>query len=139
MSWYLNESDILTHDDLATSTSGGFNYPYPATFWSLNNRRQLTLFLLPEPVGGDDVGAWYLDENNILKNVALCDELIDDTGAFSNNPSLYEVKIPSTVEFIGRRAFHNTGLVKVTLPRNCTYYSTSFPSRCTVEGGRLIE
>lgn len=71
MSWYLNENDILKNDSLPDSLPTGFNYPYPATFWSLNNKKVLTLFLLPKPVGGDDVGAWYLDENDILKNIAL--------------------------------------------------------------------
>lgn len=58
-------------------------------------------------------------------------------GAF-NGASVETCKIPSTLETVGRYSFKDTSLVNISLPEYCTYYVTSFPKTCFVQGGTLI-
>ena len=60
-------------------------------------------------------------------------------GAFARTKYLEEVKLPSTLTSIGRYAFADSGLKKVTLPHDCAYYLTSFPEDCEVTGGQPID
>lgn len=53
-------------------------------------------------------------------------------GAFKNATNLVKVRIPQSCSTIGRYAFEDTKLTKVTVASDCTYYNTSFPSGCVV-------
>ena len=107
--YYTPESDIVTQTPEVLAFD--YNHP-PASMWILRD--------------------------DIIVNALIPEPLIDDQGAFAECEYLTGILIPSTVESIGRYSFRDTGLRTVTLPANCTYYSTSFPSGCTVTGGQLI-
>lgn len=59
-------------------------------------------------------------------------------GAFAYLTNLTSITIPSSVKSIGRYAFYKTGLQSVTLANDCTYYSTSFPPECDINGGQKL-
>ena len=59
-------------------------------------------------------------------------------GAFAYLTNLTSITIPSSVKKIGRYAFYKTGLRSVTLASDCTYYSTSFPPECDINGGHIL-
>lgn len=81
-----------------------FVEPYPNNLWRISNG-QIYHELYPEP------------------------QLL---GAFANCHNLNTVVIPESVKSIGEYAFRNTQLTSVTIARDCTYYSTSFPDGCII-------
>lgn len=131
MSWYV-EDGRLTHDDLP-AVLPRYVPPYPSGVWYVQNGK-LTHSALPEvlPIYIPPLapGIWYV-ENDMLTNSLMPETIIK--GAFCNCSELRTAVIPSTVTYIGPYAFYGTALRKVTLPRNCTYFSTSFPRGCIVE------
>lgn len=58
-------------------------------------------------------------------------------GAFNRTP-VELVKTSSTLKTVERYSFKDTPLSTVSLPQFCTYYKTSFPEGCDVQGGNLI-
>ena len=83
MSWYLDNNNLLVHDDLPEPIEDVFSEPYPATFWRLDSDSKLTLnnedwSPFPEPMAyltpPYPATMWYLDEDNKLMNVLLPDE-----------------------------------------------------------------
>ena len=148
MSWYLDSNNKLTHDALPEPIDSLYSEPYPATFWRLGSDNKLTLNSedwnpFPEPIYDIltppyPATMWYLNETNKLKNALLPDIL--PMGAFSRTTELEMIRLPESLEEIGREAFYGSGIRSVTIPNNqCTYYATSFPPGCVVTGGRLIE
>lgn len=160
MSWYLDTDNRLNHADLATEGNAGFVSPYPYTFWNYISDTDKTLTLnresatppfiimryaiVDEEANRNDnqmltypypASFWYLDSNNKL-NLALLPDAIE-RGAFYKS-TISEVVIPSSVKSIGAYSFSETNLTEVTLADDCTYYSTSFPPGCVVNGGTLI-
>lgn len=116
--------------------------PYPASMWRLDSDNDLVTSLLPEPspifTPPYPATMWYLDENNKLINGLLPDIL--PLGAFALTTELQEIRLPESLEEIGREAFYGSAIRRVTIPNNqCTYYATSFPPDCVVTGGHLIE
>ena len=143
MSWYLNEDDRLTLEQLPqTSIDVILSPPYPDSFWRLNESDILTMGggLIPEPFDTPiltypyPASLWYLDDAYLLKNSMLPEEIIvpPDGGAFMNAQSLECVKIPKSVTSIGLQAFYGTKLTEVMISKKCSYYSTSFPVGCRV-------
>ena len=143
MSWYLNEVDRLTLEQLPqTMPDVILSSPYPASFWRLNDSGKLTLGegLMPEPINTPmlvypyPASLWYLNDDYLLKNSLLPDEIIvpPEGGAFMNAQSLEYVKIPKSVTSIGLQAFYGTQLKEVMISKNCSYYATSFPIGCRV-------
>lgn len=78
---------------------------------------------------------WKINNDLPYKSVFAENQLM---GAFEGCTNLAHVSIPSTVQSIGPYSFKDTALTEVTLPAECTYYSTSFPPGCTITGGVLI-
>lgn len=114
-SWQLNSDDILVNIDNPEPIDGDiFVSPYPASFWNLDETdEKLKLGLIPD---------------------------ILPMGAFSRTTELEMIRLPESLEEIGREAFYGSGIRSVIIPNNqCTYYATSFPPGCVVTGGRLIE
>lgn len=109
--------------------------------WELNNSGRLIHEGIHEEVLPDEENPpatqWYLNGSGRLR-MPIMKELINDLGAFNNNPNLTSVIFPPSIEAIGRLSFNNTGLTEVELPENCTYYASSFPPGCVIHGGQLI-
>lgn len=59
-------------------------------------------------------------------------------GAF-NASSVELIETPRSLRTIGKYSFKDTPLPTITLPTSCTYYVTSFPEGCVVQGGTLID
>ena len=58
LKWYLNSSDELTYNELASEVAGStFTPPYPASMWYLDENNKLLNALLPEP---------YEEKHNIV-------------------------------------------------------------------------
>lgn len=112
--WELNEDDILLNSGLPEKVdTPTFVPPYPATMWYLDDRDKLKNALLPE----------YLP-----------------VGAFALTTELEMIRLPESLEEIGKEAFYGSAIRRVIIPNNtCTYYSTSFPPDCVVTGGRKID
>ena len=95
----------FAHDELAPcDTTPYFQPPYPPNFW-------------------------FIDEDKITHSQ------IPETiyqGAFCDCVNLKKVIIPPSVKYIGEYAFYNTALTAVTIARDCTFFPTSFPPRCTI-------
>lgn len=85
MSWYLNNIDRLTNDDLPqTAINDLYSAPYPAWFWNLTAGK-LTLDsqyldLIPEPINSNlleppyPASFWYYDEKQKRLNLLLLPE-----------------------------------------------------------------
>lgn len=54
-------------------------------------------------------------------------------GACGNATNLNVANIPKSVKNIGEWAFANTSIDKVIISSDCSFYPTSFPSRCNIE------
>lgn len=114
------------------------NSPYPSSFFVQTDDYPYVMnvpdgldFSNPLPIG------FYSQNNNeypIISDVP--DEII--AGAFCHAVNLSSVIIPESVKTIGRYSFSYTALTAVTLPEDCTYYSTSFPKDCAITGGVII-
>ena len=137
--WTLNENDILTNEYLPNSLN--LAPPYPATSWYMNANDVITADIIPRPIDWAPpypVGKWYLNDDDILTASGIPEVLIDHQGAFAGLANLTKVIFPSTLQSIGRYSFRDTGLTEVTLPAECTYYSTTFPIGCLIHGGHVI-
>lgn len=53
-------------------------------------------------------------------------------GAFANTPNLSSIYIPTTVTYIGRFSFSESGIENVTIAPDCKYFDTTFPETCTI-------
>ena len=99
------ENDIFTHDDLP-SMIPTLVQPYPP-------------------------GIWYIESEVGYSNAFVFKNLLMPTnikiGAFHNCTSLTNTVIPRSVTSIGEYSFNNTQLTDVTISRDCTYETTSFP------------
>ena len=162
MSWYLNDNDKLTNDNLpeaivsdliTNDDSGSPYYGYPALFWTLDsnnilteNKPTATPPLIPQ------IGAIVDEETGRNDNEMLTppypasfwyyDEdkqrlsmlLFPDApgGAFTGCTRLAYISIPESVKEIGYRAFAETALTKVRIARDCVYDPTSFPEGCEI-------
>ena len=140
-SWYLNNDNEIVQDDFPEPIDY-LTPPYPASMWRLDSDNDLVTLLFPEALDSFTppypVSMWYLDENNKLMNSLLPDIL--PLGAFALTTELQEIRLPESLEEIGREAFYGSAIRHVTIPNNqCTYYTTSFPPDCVVTGGHLIE
>lgn len=88
------------------------------------------------PIGGDS--PWILELGKIENN-SWTGYRNNKLGAFNVCVGLYNVQIPISLQSIGRHSFQINTIPSVTLPNDCTYYSTSFRPGMTIEGGILIE
>ena len=167
MSWYLDENDILCHENIPDGidsdlispdyTASPPMYGMPALYYHMETggpvlNNDYTGTLLIDPIvdasqGRNDeeimtppypASYWYLDDNDILNLSVLPNPIA--VGAFARTKKLREIRLPMSLISIGRESFAESGIRKVTIPNeNCTYYSTSFPENCEVTGGTLIE
>lgn len=102
----------------------------------IDNQLTNTEFIaMPEKpfVGDSPFTMWRIDPN--INNGMPFSPLMPDRpllGAFANATQLIRVSIPQSVKKIGAEAFRNTQLTSVTIARDCTYHSTSFPDGCIV-------
>lgn len=108
----------------------------PQPLWVVENSK-LTHELLPDEDSVDGIMTdpyppfwWYENENNELQNRFMADPIYQ--GAFCDCVNLRKVIIPPSVKYIGEYAFHNTALTTVTIARDCVFFPTSFPERCTI-------
>ena len=159
MSWYLDNNNRLTNDDLPESISGGPiigtstppMYGYPATFWHYDseagklvlNNECYTYFNVP-PIVDEEIGRndnemltppypasfWYYDEDKQRLSMLLIPDA--PGGAFTGCSRLAYISIPESVKEIGYRAFAETALTKVRIARDCVYDPTSFPEGCEI-------
>lgn len=113
-SWEMTQDNILVNSGMCEEISGDIlTYPFPKSFWELDDNDKLEMFMLPE----------YLP-----------------VGAFSRTTELEMIRLPESLEEIGPEAFYGSGIRSVIIPNNtCTYYSTSFPPDCIVTGGHMID
>lgn len=106
------------------------SYPYPAALW-YDDEGSVTA-LLPEEITTPTLpyptGLWREEDNKV--SLGFNPEVI--IGAFANAKNLKQISIPKSVKKIGRFAFRNTKLTKVTIANDCTYCDTSFPEGCIV-------
>lgn len=72
-------------------------------------------------------------ESDINDGYPYIPQLYNLTGAFEGVQTLENIRIPPTVKKIGKKSFAGTGLKKVKISADCTYYPTSFPTNCTIE------
>lgn len=105
MSWYMGSDGYPTNDQFPELPDSAMTTPYPKALWRTD-------------------GGYPFHE--LLPDVPLL-------GAFANATSLRTVRIPNSVKKIGRYAFRNTLLAKVTIASDCEYYPTSFPEGCIIE------
>lgn len=107
------------------------SYPYPASLWYEDSSGSVTA-LLPEEITTPTLpypaGLWREENSKVM--LGFQPELT--IGAFSNAKNLKQISIPKSVKKIGRFAFRNTKLTKVTIANDCTYCDTSFPEGCIV-------
>jgi hypothetical protein len=107
----------------------------PQPLWVVENNKLTHEYLPPDDLG-DSIMVdpyppfWWYDENNVLQNRFLADPIYQ--GAFCDCVNLRKVIIPPSVKYIGEYAFYNTALTTVTIARDCTFFPTSFPPRCTI-------
>lgn len=108
----------------------------PQPLWVVENNK-LTHEYLPDDDDSDTLMTdpyppfwWYENENNELQNRFMADPIYQ--GAFCDCVNLRKVIIPPSVKYIGEYAFYNTALTTVTIARDCTFFPTSFPPRCTI-------
>lgn len=72
---------------------------------------------------------WVVENDNVSFSTAPA---IKPLGAFGRCSSLTTVTIPASVTFIAPYAFAGTGINKVTIGKDCTYFDTSFPKDCEI-------
>ncbi len=104
VNWYYS-NDRLTHEDMPDAPEKAMSKPYPKALWRID----------------DDI-----PYHELLP-------LEKPSGAFMNAVKLEYVRIPTSVQKIGRYAFTNTALRKVSIPSDCEYSETSFPENCLIE------
>lgn len=138
-SFYLNEDDVITADVIPNSID--WESPYPAGIWYVQEDGKLhcggmsdrLYWSKPYPYS-----MWYLNEDlGHLHDSGIPVPIIVD--AFRNCTALQRIKINNSVKSIGKLSFENTILTQVKLADDCTYYSTTFPQDCVVEGGQIID
>lgn len=110
-----------------------FSKPLPIGIWQSDNcypyfprtRDVVDVFLKPLPTG------IYTQNSGKYPTYAGVEPV--HIGAFTYAVNLKSVIIPRSVKYIGEFAFTNTKLSEVTISRDCKYYSTSFPTGCTIK------
>ena len=135
--WYMQPNHILCAGGIPSRIYG--QYEYPEGVWYLKSTGQAHAGGMPFAVEWEEdylPNIFYISTGN-KPSMDLYQDL-PALGAFANATNLEEITIPETCESIGKESFLNTSLTAVTLPQNCTYYSTSFPPDCVVTGGQLI-
>ena len=157
--WYINND--LPYLNEFSEQIDGFD-EYPMSLWVISEDLPYKTIFSPE-ISIDDAPStmWKIADDLPFKSVFGAAVSIDDApsamwkmnndlpyksvfaeeqlmGACLNCSNLSQVELPSTLTSIGRYSFKGTKLTSVTLPANCTYYSTSFPPDCTITGGVLI-
>lgn len=108
---WIIQNDKLTNTDFLSTPDKPFHGDSPYTFWRI------------DPNAND--GMPYV---GLMIGVPV---LVQD-GAFKDATNLVKVRIPQSCASIGRCAFGNTQLTKVTIASDCTHYNTSFPDGCVV-------
>lgn len=110
--------------------------------WGITSQGKLTLSQIhAEVLPNTDTPMpteWRLNENNKLI-LPVYRELFNNLGAFSGASNLNMLIIPNSVEELGKKTCYETALSEITLPEDCTYYATSFPTDCVVTGGQIKE
>lgn len=136
MAWIINDGEYPTQEiwdeDLTYPV-----IPYPNGFFTTDNGYPEITSLTPiedVPVIPMPNGVFLIVGNSYPKYYLGNEKLF--FGAF-NNTRISNIKVEHCTS-IGRYAFRNTNITSITLPANCTYYSTSFPLNCVVTGGQLI-
>lgn len=108
--------------------------PYPTGLWYIDNN-ELKNSGIPDRLYATQpypFSLWYLDtEMNHLFNSAIPKSI--PMSSFYGSENLTMIYIPRSVEEIGKIAFQKTGLVEVTISRNCVYEDTSFPENCQIK------
>lgn len=110
MAWIIL-NDELTNTDFLSTPDKPFRGDSPYTFWRVDENVNDGM-----PYVGLMIGVPVLAQD----------------GAFKDATNLVKVRIPQSCTSIGRCAFKNTQLTKVTIASDCTYYNTSFPDGCVV-------
>ena len=139
--WQLSSSSTLYTIMLPEEVTGDvLEPPYPASLWYLDENNLIqnamlnkynapTNWSMPYPIS-----LWWYDNTTVdynrLRELIVPEEPI--IGAYSQCPNLVSVQIPRSVKKIGRYSFADTSLTQVTIARDCTYFSTSFPSGCQI-------
>lgn len=136
-SFYIAENNTITADILPTPV--GWQTPYPNGIWYVDNHK-LCNSELPSKLSYAEpypFSMWYLNtEVGHLHDSAIPFPIIVD--AFRNCTNLKNIKVSTSVKSIGKLSFENTAVTSVKLAGDCTYYSTTFPQDCVVEGGQII-
>ena len=103
--------------------------------WTYGSGGKLTLSGIHPVVNKNTISPppteWMLNNENRLI-MPIYRELVNDLGAFNKCDNLTYVEYPESVGSIGKKSFQETKLKAVTLPDNCTFYDTSFPSDCRI-------
>lgn len=136
-SFYINDSGRITADAIPEPVD--WQTPYPNGIWYIDNHK-LCNSALPSKLSYTEpypFSMWYLNtEVGHLHDSAIPFPIIVD--AFRNCTNLKNIKVSTSVKSIGKLSFENTAVTSVKLANDCTYYSTTFPQDCVVEGGQII-
>lgn len=101
--WRIDSSGNIYNDNSLEPLSAPFSSPYPSALWVDTPTLNTGLSKIPP-----------------------------DFGAFANANNLSSISIPNSVKRIGEESFINTRLTEVTIARDCTFASTSFPENCAI-------
>lgn len=129
--WKIKQNNQMEHNN----TKWLDNYittPYPNVYWVIkkdnklehNNNSWLKNYIsTPYP----NI-YWIVKNNQMEHNQSFYYNYL---GSFYNS-TLSRVEIPTTITKIGERAFYNTKINTITLPKNCEYFPNSFPIDCKI-------
>jgi hypothetical protein len=141
MAWYENSEGQPQNDLLEEIPENAFTKPFPSSLWRIdpNVNDGLPYHEILEEIPENAFtqpfpsSLWRVDPsfNDGLPYHEILEDVYD-LGAFANATNLKKVSIPKTVKKIGRYAFKNTKLTRVTIAKDCEYYSTSFPDGCII-------
>lgn len=102
-SWYMNENNTVKSGLLSQTLEWGKPYPY---------------------------GKWYRNAESKLTSRGLPDTIANSAFEFAED--LEYVSIPKSCKYIGKYSFRYTGLKRVRIAEDCTYFPTSFPEDCEI-------
>ena len=137
INWLMNDGEYPYLDSVPT-TPLAFNEPYPIILMTQSDGKYPKFESLNLIDFSPDYPIILMTQrtNEYPKLESLDSK---NLGAFGHCNTLKSITIPLSCTSIGKHTFTESGIKNVTLPNNCTYYSTSFPQDCNIIGGQLIE
>ena len=129
--WTIKNDNELEHSN-SNWLEDYMTIPYPNIYWIIksnnklehNNNNWLKNYIsTPYP----NI-YWTIKNNQMEHNQSFYYNYL---GSFYNS-TLSKVEIPTTATKIGERAFYNTKINTITLPKNCEYFPNSFPIDCKI-------